>query len=99
MTYREWLFPSSFFCRCLCLKSHTYVQKPNIIIERTKNPKTKVPNEKLGFGKYMSDHMLEIDFDGKQWGTPRIVPYHDLCLDPATSVFHYATEVVEFVTS
>ena len=41
----------------------------------------------------MSDHMLEIDFDGKLWGTPRIVPYHNLCLDPATSVFHYATEV------
>ena len=68
-------------------------QKPQIIVERTKNPKPKVANEKLGFGKYMSDHMLEIDFDGKQWGTPRIVPYHNLCLDPATSVFHYATEV------
>ena len=50
-------------------------------------------NEKLGFGKYMSDHMLEIDFDGTKWSTPRIVPYHNLSLDPASSVFHYATEV------
>lgn len=41
----------------------------------------------------MSDHMLEIDFDGTKWSTPRIVPYHNLSLDPATSVFHYATEV------
>ena len=52
-----------------------------------------MPNEKLGFGKYMSDHMVEIDFDGTKWSTPRIVPYHNLSLDPATSVFHYATEV------
>ena len=41
----------------------------------------------------MSDHMLEIDFDGTKWSEPRIVPYHNLSLDPATSVFHYATEV------
>ena len=41
----------------------------------------------------MSDHMLEIDFDGQKWSTPRIVPYHNFSLDPAASVFHYATEV------
>ena len=41
----------------------------------------------------MSDHMLEIEFDGTKWSEPRIVPYHNLSLDPATSVFHYATEV------
>lgn len=52
-----------------------------------------MPNEKLGFGKVLSDHMLEIDYDGQKWATPRIVPYHNLSLDPATSVFHYATEV------
>lgn len=39
----------------------------------------------------MSDHMLEIDFDGTKWCTPRIVPYHNLSLDPAASVFHYGT--------
>lgn len=68
-------------------------QKTNIIIERTQHPKPKVANEKLGFGKYMSDHMLEIDFDGQKWSTPRIVPYHNLVLDPAASVFHYGTAV------
>ena len=45
----------------------------------------------------MSDHMLEIDFDGTKWCTPRIVPYHNLSLDPAASVFHYGTEVRLFV--
>ena len=44
----------------------------------------------------MSDHMLEIDFDGQKWSTPRIVPYHNFSLDPAASVFHYATEVSFF---
>ena len=62
-------------------------------MERTTHPKPKVANEKLGFGKYMSDHMLEIDFDGSKWSDPRIVPYHNLSLDPSSSVFHYATEV------
>ena len=39
--------------------------------------------------------MLEIDFDGQKWSTPRIVPYHNLVLDPASSVFHYGTACFE----
>lgn len=82
-----------FLCLCKCFPFDNYGQKVNISVERTQHPKPKVPNEKLGFGKVMSDHMLEIDFDGSKWSEPRIVPYHNLSLDPATSVFHYATEV------
>ena len=69
----------------------------NIIVERTKNPKPKVANEKLGFGKYMSDHMMETRNSGTGWETPRIVPYHDIVLDPAASVFHYGTAVFPLV--
>mgnify|MGYP004491568819 CR=1 FL=1 len=66
----------------------------DIKITKTTNPKKKpAKGEKLGFGKVLSDHMLEIDYDGQKWTTPRIVPYHNLSLDSATSVFHYATEV------
>lgn len=74
-----------------------YVQTFNIIVERTKHPKPKVANEKLGFGKYMSDHMMETRNPGTGWETPRIVPYHDIVLDPAASVFHYGTAVFLFV--
>ena len=46
----------------------------------------------------MSDHMLEIHNAGKGWDTPHIVPYHDIVLDPAASVFHYGTAVAFFST-
>jgi branched-chain amino acid aminotransferase len=63
-------------------------------ITRTKTPKEKTPNEKLVFGRYFSDHMLEVDWDEKHgWGKPVISPYHKLELDPSASVLHYAIEV------
>lgn len=47
----------------------------------------------------MSDHMMETHNPGTGWETPRIVPYHDIVLDPAASVFHYGTAVFFFVAS
>lgn len=43
----------------------------------------------------MSDHMMETRNPGTGWETPRIVPYHDIVLDPAASVFHYGTACFE----
>lgn len=38
--------------------------------------------------------MLKIEWTEKQgWETPRIVPYGNLSLSPATSCLHYAIEV------
>lgn len=45
----------------------------------------------------MSDHMMETRNSGTGWETPRIVPYHDIVLDPAASVFHYGTAVFPLV--
>lgn len=46
------------------------------------------------FGASMSDHMLEVDWTAERgWGTPTIVPYHALQLDPAASSLHYGIEV------
>ncbi|KAI5953142.1 hypothetical protein KGF54_002513 [Candida jiufengensis] len=67
-----------------------------LVIEKTKTPKPKHAKEDLIFGKYFTDHMLEIEWDSKSgWGTPKISPYHNLSLDPATCVFHYAFELFE----
>jgi branched-chain amino acid aminotransferase len=61
----------------------------------------RVAKEKLVFGATMSDHMLEIDYDdrlegdAKGWSLPAIVPYHNLAIDPAASVLHYALEAFE----
>lgn len=42
------------------------------------------------------DHMLSVEWTATDgWHTPRIVPYQNLSLDPATCVFHYAFECFE----
>lgn len=43
-----------------------------------------------------SDHMLTIEWTSSDgWFPPRITPYQNLSLDPATCVFHYAFECFE----
>ncbi len=63
-------------------------------IIRTEHKKEK-PTGKLGFGKYFTDHMFIMEYDGTQWTNARIQPYQDLHLSPAASVLHYAQGVFE----
>lgn len=53
------------------------------------------PNvDSLVFGKYFTDHMLEMHWDAeKGWTKPSISPLHDLKIHPAAKVLHYAIEV------
>jgi len=65
-------------------------------LKKTKNPKTKLPNEKLLFGKSFTDHMLVIDWDNQSgWTKPQIIPYQPFMIDPSASVLHYALEAFE----
>ena len=44
----------------------------------------------------VTDHMLSIEWTAAEgWLAPRITPYQNLSLDPATCVFHYAFECFE----
>lgn len=44
----------------------------------------------------LSDHMLSVEWTASDgWLAPRITPYQNLSLDPATCVFHYAFECFE----
>ncbi|XP_076801955.1 branched-chain-amino-acid aminotransferase, cytosolic-like [Clavelina lepadiformis] len=63
----------------------------------TAHPKPKPANpDKCKFGKHFTDHMLAVEWDSKNgWGTPTIKPIENISLHPATSVFHYATELFE----
>ena len=65
------------------------------IVENTA-PK-KFPDENnLGFGKYFTDHMFIVDYDREQgWHDARIVPFENLSLHPASTVFHYGAEIFE----
>lgn len=53
------------------------------------------PTENLGFGKYFTDYMFEMDYYNGKWQDARIVPYGPLNIDPATMVLHYAQETFE----
>eukprot|EP00127_Corallochytrium_limacisporum_P006326 Clim_evm37s225 gene=Clim_evmTU37s225 len=74
----------------------TPLSSAGLTVERTQNPGKMLPLDQLVFGKTFSDHMLEVEWSKeKGWENPKIVPYHNLNLDPATVVFHYAVEIFE----
>jgi branched-chain amino acid aminotransferase len=48
-----------------------------------------------GFGDVFSDHMLSMEYRDEQWQQPKIVPFGDLSLSPATATLHYGQTVFE----
>ncbi|MDQ0255110.1 branched-chain amino acid aminotransferase [Evansella vedderi] len=63
---------------------------------RANNLKQKPEPDKLGFGKYFTDHMFVMDYEvDKGWYNPRITPYQPITLDPASMIFHYGQSVFE----
>ncbi len=68
----------------------------DIKITLTDKPKEKPQSGNLPFGKIFTDHMFIMDYtEGKGWHDPRIVPFQNLSLSPATMVFHYGQEMFE----
>ncbi len=67
----------------------------DIKITKTTEPKVK-PTQNLGFGKLFTDHMFIMDYTvGKGWYDARIVPFGNMSLHPASTVFHYGAEIFE----
>jgi len=65
-------------------------------VEEGRRKQIPTDNDKLGFGRYFSDHMFLMNRDGERgWHDARIEPYHPLELDPAAMVLHYGQEVFE----
>jgi branched-chain amino acid aminotransferase len=53
-------------------------------------------SQRIPFGLYHTDHMLEIDyFHEKGWQKPIISKYHNFSIDPRNSSLHYAIELFE----
>ncbi len=68
----------------------------DLIINLTSESKiSKVDFHNLPFGKIISDHMFEIDFDGKEWINPRIHPVQRLSLHPMNMALHYGQSIFE----
>ncbi len=66
-----------------------------ISLVKTTTPKVKPNEDKLGFGRYFTDHMFVMDYEEGAWCNARIVPYAPLQIEPSASVFHYAQAVFE----
>jgi branched-chain amino acid aminotransferase len=67
-----------------------------IKIVRAETLKPKPPAESLGFGRYFTDHMFEMEYtEGQGWHDPAIRPYGPLAMDPASMVLHYGQAVFE----
>lgn len=49
----------------------------------------------LGFGNYISDHMLVAKYDKGAWQEPQIIPYGELMMSPAMLSLHYGQAVFE----
>jgi len=69
----------------------------DIKVTRTASPKQKpAKGGELGFGRIFTDHMFLMNYkEGEGWRDPRIVPYSQLSLDPASMVFHYGQAAFE----
>ncbi|XP_070943478.1 branched-chain-amino-acid aminotransferase, mitochondrial isoform X2 [Macaca nemestrina] len=65
-------------------------------LEMTQKPHKKPsPGEPLVFGKTFTDHMLMVEWNDKGWGQPRIQPFQNLTLHPASSSLHYSLQLFE----
>ena len=53
--------------------------------------------DNIPFGKYFTDHMLEVDYEDGEWKTVEIKPYQPLLLSPSVAVLHYGQAIFEGV--
>ena len=69
----------------------------DIKVTKTETPKANpAKDDPLLFGTIFTDHMFIMDYaEGKGWCDPRIVPYGDITLPPAATIFHYGQGVFE----
>ena len=51
--------------------------------------------DNLPFGKVFSDHMFSMRYENGEWQQPKIIPFQDIKMSPATSVLHYGQSCFE----
>lgn len=68
----------------------------DFIITKAKKSKLDSINlENIPFGKYFTDHMLEVNYENGEWQTVEIKPYQALSLDPSCAALHYGQAIFE----
>ena len=56
---------------------------------------SEVDFDHLDFGKYMSDHMLVVNYENGTWQAPEILPYGPITMMPTALALHYGQSVFE----
>jgi branched-chain amino acid aminotransferase len=51
--------------------------------------------ENIPFGKYFTDHMLEVDYEDGEWKNAVIKPYQPLQMAPSLAALHYGQAIFE----
>ncbi len=51
--------------------------------------------ENIPFGKYFTDHMLEVDYENGEWKNAEIKPYQPLLMAPSLAAIHYGQAIFE----
>jgi branched-chain amino acid aminotransferase len=67
-------------------------------IQVTKTAKSKLGEldfSNLPFGRYFTDHMLEVDYSNGEWQKVSIRPFENLSLSPALAALHYGQSIFE----
>lgn len=97
-TWRTWQTwrPFSLRAEAATASKPHFLDPSRLIITKTADPKPLTKPQDLVFGRQFTDHMLAVEWNQDEgWLAPRITPYQNLSLDPATCVLHYAFECFE----
>ncbi|HEY8659580.1 MAG TPA: branched-chain amino acid aminotransferase [Hanamia sp.] len=70
----------------------------DFIITKAKESKlNSMSLQDLPFGKYFTDHMLEVDYENGEWKTVEIKPYQSFSIAPSLAALHYGQAIFEGV--
>ncbi|KAG9094351.1 hypothetical protein FS749_012636 [Ceratobasidium sp. UAMH 11750] len=72
------------------------IEPSQLVIHKNTNLRPPPAASSLVFGHTFTDHMIAIPWNIMGgWGTPTIIPYGPLALDPSVTVLHYAQTLFE----
>ena len=69
-----------------------------IDIKIQKTPKSKLSSldfHNIPFGKIYTDHLFTCDYINGSWQEPKIIPFGNVSMSPATAVLHYGQSIFE----
>jgi branched-chain amino acid aminotransferase len=85
-----------FFVSLQGKNSLNMIETMDITITKVERSKLQeVDFDKLVFGRYFTDHMLEADFENGQWKNVEIKPYQPMVLSPSLAALHYGQAIFE----